>query len=191
MIDELLKSFITLFVIINPIGNVIIFMGLSHNISVKKRESAINQILIISTVLLFVFLFFGIKIFDFFSISISSFQIAGGIILLLMGVIYVLGVHIRHQSIDNEGLAVVPMSTPLLIGPGTITSAVLLVSQYGIWVVFISAVLVLSIVWLAFRFSTKLYRFMGSRWLIVTSRIMGLILASIAVEFIKKGLVGI
>jgi len=191
VIDEILKSFLVLFVIINPIGNLTIFIGLSHGMSIRKRIRVVNQALIIATILLFIFLFFGVRIFNFFSIGLDSFQIAGGIILLIMAVIYVLDIHTRNKHKGEQDLAAVPMSTPLLIGPGTITSTIILVSQYGLWITFIAAILALLCVWIIFSFSTKLYKFLGPHWSIVISRIMGLILAAIAVEFIKNGIMGL
>ena len=132
MFNEILKSFITLFVIINPIGNLTLFVGIARGISAKKRIDIVNRAMVISTILLFVFLFLGQIIFNFFNISLEGFMIGGGIILLLIAIIYVLDINTRsHPNIEDD-LAAVPMATPFLIGPGTITSVILLVSEYGI-----------------------------------------------------------
>jgi len=86
MYDEVVKAFITLFVIINPIGNLTIFIGLSRGLSAKKRVKIVNQALSIATILLILFLFLGLQIFAFFGINVESFEIAGGIILLLIAI---------------------------------------------------------------------------------------------------------
>ena len=84
----------------------------------------------------------------------------------------------------------VPIGTPLLTGPGVITSTIILVQNYGIWIPFIAAILTLCITWLIFRYSTAIYKFIGEQGSEILSRVMGIILAAIAVEFIRKGILG-
>ena len=191
MFEDIVKSFITLFVIINPIGNLTIFIGLSQGLSAKKRIKIVNQALSIATVLLFIFLFFGLQIFNFFGINVESFEIAGGIILLLIAIVYVLDIHTRKNKSTDEDIAAVPMSTPLLIGPGTITSVIILVNQFGVIVTLLAAMPALLCTWIIMRFSNKIYKTIGAHWSLVISRIMGLILAAIAIEFIREGIVNI
>jgi len=189
MYQEILKAFITLFVIINPIGNLTVFIGLSKGVDAKKKLEMVNQILVVATILLLAFLFFGTYIFNFFGIGLDSFVIGGGIILLIIAVTYLLDIQTGiHKSKD---ISAVPMGTPLLIGPGTITSTLILVNEFGVLITFIAAVLALSCVWIILRFSGKIYNLIGTHWSMAISRIMGLILAAIAVEFIKEGVVGI
>jgi len=187
MYQEALKAFITLFVIINPIGNLTVFIGLSKGMDTRKRENIVNQILMVAVILLFAFLFFGTYIFKFFGIGLDTFQIGGGIILLIIAITYLLDIHTgihRHKDISA-----VPMGTPLLIGPGAITSTLILVNQFGVLVTFIAAVFALTAVWLILRFSGGIYRLIGAHWAMVASRIMGLVLAAISVEFIKAGII--
>jgi len=189
MYHEILKSVITLFVIINPIGNLTVFIGLSKGMDTKRRIKIVNEILFVASILLFAFLFFGMYIFDFFGIGLDTFQIGGGIILLIIAITYLLdiqtGIH-KHKDISA-----VPMGTPLLIGPGTITSTLILVSEYGILITFIAAVLALLAVWFILRFSGRIYKLIGAHWAMVASRIMGLVLAAISVEFIKSGVLSV
>jgi multiple antibiotic resistance protein len=188
---EILRSFIILFVVINPIGNLTIFIGLAKGISSEKRLYIVNHTMFIASILLFVFLFFGLQIFELFKISLSSFMIAGGIILLLIAIIYVLDIHTRkHPGVENN-LAAVPMATPLLIGPGVITSTIILVNENGVFITLVAAILALLSVWFLLRFSNRLYKFLGAQWSGVLSRVMGLILAAIAIEFIKDGMLSI
>lgn len=189
MYQEILKSFITLFVIINPIGNLTVFIGLSKGMDTEKRLKIVNEILFVASILLFAFLFFGVYIFDFFSIGLDSFEIGGGIVLLIIAVTYLLDIHTGiHKHKDISG---VPMGTPLLIGPGTITSTLILVNTFGILITFIGAVFALLAVWLVLRFSGNIYTLLGAHWSMITSRIMGLVLAAIAVEFIKRGILSV
>ena len=100
MLEELLKSFITLFVIMDPFGGIPIFISLTKGFREKDRIRNANSAIGVAAGLLFIFLFFGVAIFSFFGISTSSFMIAGGIILLVLGVMYVLG--IRHNIFEKN-----------------------------------------------------------------------------------------
>ena len=188
MIDELLKSFITLFVIMDPFGNLPILISLMKGMKEKERTKNIYRAVLVASILLFIFLFFGVYIFKFFNISINSFIIAGGIILLVVGIQYVLGLRfLKEKSID---IASVPLGTPLLTGPGVITSTIILVNEYGMLITAIAAIATLAATLIILRFSSHIYRLIGEHWSNVLSRIMGLILAAIAVEFIRKGILG-
>src|SRR3989338_2675871 len=188
MIDELLKSFITLFVIMDPFGNLPILISLMKGMKEKERTKNIYRAVLVASILLFIFLFFGVYIFKFFNISINSFIIAGGIILLVVCIQYVLGLRfLKEKSID---IASVPLGTPLLTGPGVITSTIILVNEYGMLITAIAAIATLAATLIILRFSSHIYRLIGEHWSNVLSRIMGLILAAIAVEFIRKGILG-
>lgn len=191
MFDEILKSFIALFVIINPIGNLTIFIGLAKGLDAKKRTHIVNRTMAIASVLLIFFLFLGAAIFKLFNIGMDSFMIGGGIMLLIIAIIYVLDINTKTDPNIEDDIAAVPMATPFLIGPGTITSAVLLVSQYGILAPVLGAVGALLSVWIILRFSNQVYRFLGVHWASILSRVMGLFVAAIAIEFIKQGVLNI
>ncbi|MBW2989933.1 MarC family protein [Candidatus Woesearchaeota archaeon] len=187
MQQEVLKVFVTLFVIINPIGNLTVFIGLSKGMDSKKRIKIADEILLVASILLFIFLFLGQYIFTFFGIGLDSFEIGGGIVLFIISVMYLLDIHTGIHKYKD--ISAVPMGTPLLIGPGAITSILILTSQFGIIPTSIGAILALLAVWLTFRFSGGIYGLIGAHWAIVASRIMGLILAAISIEFIKSGII--
>ncbi len=189
MQQEIIKAFVTLFVIINPIGNLTVFIGLSKGMDAKKRKHIVNQILVVASILLFAFLFFGMYIFSFFGIGLDTFQIGGGLILLIIAISYLLDIHTGIHG--QKDISAVPMGTPLLIGPGTITSTLILVNEYGILITFIAAIFALLAVWLILRFSGQIYKLIGPHWAMVSSRVMGLVLAAIAVEFIKTGIISV
>ena len=118
--EGLLESFITLFVIMDPVGNIPIFISLTKGMPLIEVRKNINKSIFVASILLFAFLFFGIEIFDFFSINLESFQIAGGIILLVMGLLSVFGLMGKFFKAHGNDLSV-PIGTPLLTGPGVIT----------------------------------------------------------------------
>ena len=191
MIVEISGVFLTLFVIMDPIGGLPIFITLTKGASAQQMKKNANKALFVASILLFAFLFLGNQILDFFNISINSFQIAGGIVLAILGIQYVIGIHIKKSKFEKYDVASVPIGTPLLTGPGVITSTILLVSHYGIIITFIGAVLTLVSTWLVLRFAKKAYDIIGHQWALIISRIMGLILVAIAVEFVTKGVYGL
>jgi len=186
----IIEAFTILFVIMDPIGNLPLFIGLTKGIPIKVIKKIANRAVFVAGFLLFIFLFLGLRILEFFSINLNSFQIAGGIILLIMGIFYVFGISMKYVKSDTADLSV-PVGTPLLTGPGAITTIIILVNEKGILVTVIAAFLTLFATWVILQNSSKLYKILGEHWTNVISRVMGLILAAIAVEFIVKGILNI
>ena len=184
--EGLLEAFITLIVIMDPIGLVPFITSLSKGMPIKEVRANINASVSLAGMLLFLFLFFGIDIFRFFRINLDSFQIAGGIILLIIGILYVFGIHHRFMKSQGNDLSI-PLGTPLLTGPGVITTAIILVKEEGLFVTAFAALLALAVTWLILTNYSKIHKLLGEHWTNVTSRIMGIILTAIAVEFIKNG----
>lgn len=188
--QDLLETFIALFVIMDPIGNLPFFISMTKGMPSKEIRRNADRSILTAGILLFLFLFLGIGIFSFFSIDLDSFQIAGGIILLIMGILYIFGMPIKIFKSHSNDLSV-PVGTPLLTGPGVITTTVILVKEQGAFVTSIAAFLTLLAAYLILSNSSRIYKFLGEHWINVTSRIMGIILAAIAVEFIANGVFNI
>lgn len=188
--EGLLEAFIALFVIMDPIGNLPIFISLTKGMPIKEVKRNVDRSIFVAGVLLFVFLFLGLQIFDFFGIDINSFQIAGGIILLIIGILYVFGASLKYVKHHGNDLSV-PVGTPLLTGPGVITTTIILVKENGTMVTVIAAFLTLLATWLILMNSSRLYKIFGEHWTNAISRIMGIILAAIAIRFITEGVLNI
>lgn len=185
--EEIIKSFVALFVIMDPVGNLPLIMSLTKGMPLMEVKRNIDRSVFVAGVLLFVFLFFGLKIFELFGINLNSFQIAGGIILLVIGMLYVFGSSLRYVKHHGSDLSV-PIGTPLLTGPGVIMTTIILVKENGAFVTLIAALLTLLATWLILINSSKLYKILGEHWTNVISRVMGIILAAVAVEFIIEGI---
>ena len=140
--EGLLEAFIALFVIMDPIGNLTLFINLTKGMPLKEIKRNIDRSVFVAGVLLFIFLFFGLQVFDLFGIDLDSFQIAGGIVLLIMGILYVFGASLKYVKSHGFDLSV-PVGTPLLTGPGVITITIILVKERGILVTVIAAFLTL------------------------------------------------
>lgn len=187
---EIIESFIVLFVIMDPVGNLPFIMSLTKGMPAAAIRKNINSSVFVAGVLLFVFLFIGLDILRFFGINLDSFQIAGGIILLILGILYVLGISGKFVKSHGADLSV-PIGTPLLTGPGVIVTTIILVMENGIWDTAIAAALTLLAAWIILFNSMKVYKILGEHWTDVISRVMGIVLAAIAVKFITNGILNI
>ena len=123
-IPELVRATIALFIIVDPFGNIPIFVGLTENISDAQKKRVFNTATIVGVVLLLVFAFTGQAILTVFGITIESFEIAGGILLLIISIrILISGT--RENVESPESIGAVPIAIPLLVGPGAITTTIL------------------------------------------------------------------
>lgn len=187
MIEEVLKSFITLFVIMDPPGILPIFLGMIKGMPANVVRQQIRKAIGVASLLMLAFVFLGIGVLGVFGIDLVSFKIAGGIILLFLGIRYVLGLEVKQKKEDSHDLSV-PIGTPLLVGPGVITTIIILVDANGVVITFMAALLTLIVATIILSFATFFYRLLGRHWTNVLSRVMGIVLAAIAVDFIREGI---
>ena len=186
-VADFVKAFFAVFVAMDAFGNLPILSTLTQKLSAKERNKNVDGAVLIAAILLFIFLFFGTRILQYFGVSIDSFKIAGGIILLIIGIKIVLGVSLREERAKKYEIAAVPLATPLITGPAVITVILLLVNQFGYLLTLIASLLNLLITWVVLRQTALLFRLFGRQGSDVIARIMGLILTALAIEFIKQG----
>jgi multiple antibiotic resistance protein len=185
--QSFILTFVPLLVVIDAMGNLPFVISLSDEMSRRERSLMIRNAVITASAVGFFFLFLGQLILNAMGISVGSFAIGGGIILLVLSINYMLG----GRSLDvikEEMVAVVPIGTPLTVGPATITTLLLLATQFPIYYVVISFVLNILIVWGIFLASSYIMRFLGRGGIRAISKIASLLLAAIAVNMIIKGL---
>ncbi len=198
--NEYIKMFVGLIAVVNPLGAIPIFLSLTYGADKKEQIHLINVIAITVSIILLVSLFSGEYILEFFGITIASFKVGGGILILLMAIAMM---HARpsgatqteeelHEGESKESAAVVPLSMPLMAGPGAISTVILYghrssdITHYSLVSV---AIIALGIIlWLAFLLSPWISKRFGMTGMNIITRIMGLILAAIAIEFIANGL---
>lgn len=179
-----MHSFVTLLVIMDPFGGLPVFMTLTKDYSPERQQKSAGRAIRVSFILLTVFVFVGKGVLDFFGISLFSFQVGGGLILLILGLLYVLNIN-QHDDINYDKDIVIPMATPLIAGPGAITAIILLVSQYGIIMPFAAMIANLFIFWIAMYYTRHINKALGEQGLEIMSRIMGLLLVALAIEMIR------
>ena len=187
--DSFIFTFVPLFIVIDAIGNLPFIISASEGMSDPQRRKLINIVTITAAVVGLVFLFLGQFILDLMDISFGSFAIAGGLILLALSVRYMItGQMVETTEKKEEMVAVVPIGTPLTVGPATITTLLLLVKEYPLYWVLISFALNLLIVWIFCMLGNWISRFLGQGGIRAVSRVFSLLLAAIAVSMVIKGL---
>lgn len=196
-IDPFLKILVTLLIIMDPMGNLPFFMLFSKLHSRSERNRMAVTAPAAACAILIFFAVTGDHVLRWFSISLPAFQIAGGAVFLIYS-LQMLGLipsgiktsqQEEHEGLSKEGVALVPLAIPLLAGPGAIT-AVLVWRQgdAGLPVLLAAIVAACLLAYLVFRFADWILRFMGFSGLRVVTRLMGLLLAVIAVQFMVDGL---
>jgi multiple antibiotic resistance protein len=197
---EYTKIFISLFAIIDPVGVIPIIIAFTAGMTARKRERVGRMASLSVLVILLAALLLGEAILSFFGISIHSFRTGGGILLLLMAINMLIGDRAAPAPEDGDGdntssIAIVPLSTPLLAGPGAISTVIVDAHKAGTsghYAAMALIILLLSItVWLTFLIAPWVSRRLGRIGSNVVTRLMGLLLAAIAVEFIAGGLRGL
>lgn len=191
-ISAVVYSFSVLFVILDPILSIPIFSSMTEG----QSKSEINrQGLIAAAVaggLMYIFLFFNFVIFDVLGITLPAFQVAGGVIIFILGLQMALGIDIgQPKEHKKKSAAGVVIGTPLLCGPGTITTVLLLSSEYGIPVVAIAIALCLVATWIILRFASTIQRILGDEITDIMGKVLGMLLAAIAIKIISQGIISL
>ncbi|MCX8041722.1 MAG: MarC family protein [Thermodesulfobacteriaceae bacterium] len=198
-IGFLIKSFLAIFTIVDPIGAVPLFLNITSNYSREERKRVAFMSSVTVLVTLTIFLWIGKLILNFFHISISSFKIAGGALLFITAIEMLFGrvgqVKTSAQEIsyfkEKEDIAIVPLGIPYLAGPGAITTVIILGENttliQKVSLFFIIGGVALSI-YLFLSQAYLIFKFLGELGTKATIRILGLILATIATEYILTGI---
>lgn len=200
---EYLKILVALVAIVNPIGAIPIYVSLATEMSEKERTRMPGVISAAVVSILLAALFFGELILNFFGITIDSFRVGGGILLLILSIsmLHAKTSATKHTSEEmaeggeRESVAIVPLSTPLLAGPGAISSVILYSQKSGslIHYTLVAAdILLLGLMlWAVFKLTPWISKNISKTGINIFTRLMGLVLAAIAVEFIANGLKGL
>lgn len=187
IISGIIYSFAALFIILDPILSVPIFAAMTKGLNPKEIHKQAFIAVAVAGALMYLFLIFNRMIFDVLGLNMPSFQIAGGILLFLLGIQEALGIEIGHCKEHSKTAAGVVIGTPLLCGPGTITTVMLLSRGYGILVPFIAITLALFATWLVLYYAEKIQRILGEVVTDIMGKVLGMLVAAIAVKIIASG----
>ncbi len=192
-----IASFTTIFVLVDPPGNIPSFLALTDRFGAGFRNAVSKKSVIIGCFLLIIFALGGKLFLEFFNVSINSLRIAGGILLFVIAIDILLGsrrdtyTSSDASESDIDSLAIFPIAIPLYTGPGAITGTIVLANEATDvvmrGVVILSIVVVYGIVRLTHMYSHLIIRYMGSSGSNIIARLMAIFLAAIAVEFVFAG----
>ena len=190
-LGSLLYAFSALFVILDPILSVPIFASMTRGQSSAEISKQAVTAVAVAGFLLYIFLFFNFFIFDILGISLPSFQVAGGFLLFILGMQMALGIDIGRPKDHSPSAAGVIIGTPLLCGPGAITTVILLVTDMGILIPAVAIALSLGATWIILRFSAEIQKLLGDCVTEIMARVLGMLVAAIAVKIIADGIIGL
>ncbi len=186
------QAFVTLFVILDPPGAAPIFLGLAAGKTVKEQRKLAWQAAFVSLFVIVTFALFGNALLDYLNISLAALQGAGGILLLITGLGLLTGSLVESESASSQNIALVPLGTPLLAGPGAIVTTMLYVQKADnggqLTSLALAIIAVHIIIGITFMFSTKILAVIKDSGVTLLARIAGLLLSAIAVEMIVSSI---
>ena len=183
--------FVPLFVAVDPLGVLPIYMGLVENITFSKRRHVLLQFFITASAVSLAFLTVGPAVLALLGITVSDFMVAGGVLLFAISLMDLLTGEKRRRRVDEKTLGAVPLGVPIIVGPAVFTISVVLANMYTFWITAAALLTNIFIAVVVFRFSDLLSRLLGNTGLKILSKIASLLLASIAVMLIRQGIFNI
>jgi multiple antibiotic resistance protein len=178
-----------MFVAIDPIGLAAIFLGLGQGVAAKQRQQIARQATLTGGAVALGFLLLGANVFKAVGISVSDFQIAGGLILFVLAARELINSAAKPEKMPHD-FGVVPLGMPLIAGPALITTLIAMAQAFGLAIALSALGMNLVLVILAFTFSERLGRLIGATGMRAISKIISMLLAAIAVNMIRRGLSG-
>lgn len=198
---EFVSIFVRLFVVIDPFGSLVLFVAMTGTTDNKTRKTITNDAVVYGGLILLFFAIFGSYILSFFGISIEALEIAGGLILLIMGIEMVREGD-RPKSMGGGGqveadIGIVPFATPFIAGPGAISLVIILMKgevftsiENDIFTI-ASIAIVMAIIYIFFIFSARITRVLGEKVLKALTRIFGLLVAGFAIQYFLNALISL
>lgn len=187
MLKNILLSFIPLFVAIDAIGVLPIFVSLTEGVNPKEKTKVIIQSMLTAMCLAVGFIFLGKGIFRILGITMGDFMVAGGAILFCLAITDIIN-PVKRRRIPVQGLGAVPLGTPLIVGPAVLTTSLVIISQYGLVATLVSVLVNILLAGIIFGLSVYLMKVLGEAGTKALSKIMSLLLGAIAVMLVRKGL---
>ncbi len=182
------QAVVALFIITDPLGNLPLFMGLTQGMNKEERSRTFFEALYVAFLLLLLFTIAGAGILNLFMINLHDFKIAGGLLLLVMSFFILIRGHLMQPEEGGDPGAV-PLGCPLLVGPGAITTAMVLIGMYGMGITLLAVAVNFCISGLILYFGDAIYDKLGKTGGMIIAKVMAIMLAAIAVKFIREGIV--
>lgn len=188
MFQTFLLTFTAIFVTLDIIGTLPVYIGMTRNMKETERRKAVNQSMIVALVVAVIFMVAGRALFHFLGIELGDFKIAGGIVLLLIALADLLG---GPESVQKStgSTGIVPLAVPLISGPAVLTALLIQVDTSGYPITMAALLLNYLIAWVVLSRSDLIQRAIGKDGTVVISKIAALLLAAIAVSMVRTGIV--
>ena len=187
-VPVLVKTFVAVFVLADALGNAPIFLVLTKGMEIEQKNSVVDRASLIGTAVILAFAFGGQTVLDYLHISMGSLEIAGGLLLLLVALELLTGKLDEPAQTKDVNVALVPLGTPLLAGPGAIVATMVFVqrieSSWDAVAVGAGIVAVHLTLWLTMRYSVVIIRVIKDSGVLLITRIAGLLLSAIAVQLV-------
>ena len=177
---------LSIFLVMNPFSSIPTFLSITSGVGRDTLKSYANRAVVVAGALLFMFIFIGSPLMSLFGVTMESFRVAGGVILVLMGAELVFGLKMSKMSEEKDAPWII-VATPIMTGPGVITAAILFTQEYGYAEVILAGMVALIATWALLRLSPSIVRLVGVNALSITSKIVGLLLAALGVEYMFQG----
>ena len=197
MLEIFLQYFVLYFVVIDPIGTTPLFLVVTKGLNAKDKNKVAFEGVLIATIVLLFFSFFGNYVLKYLGISFPAFTIAGGVILFLIALEMLFDIRSerKKRSINDkrDKISIFPIAIPLLAGPAAITSVILTISQaegsYSLLIInIICLISVMLVSFVILRVFTKFQKFINEKIINIFSRVIGIILAALSIQYILDGI---
>jgi multiple antibiotic resistance protein len=188
-LDKFWLCFVPLFVAVDALGTVPIFLGMTAGLERERVRRVLLQSTLTAAVVALSFLALGTAVLRFMGITMADFMVAGGILLFAMAMADLLNSPHIHAAAAPENFGAVPLGVPLIAGPALMTTSLLLLDQHGIWPTAAAVVANITIAGVLFLGSNSIFKFLGKTGARTLSKVANLLLAAIAVMIIRKGFV--
>lgn len=188
------RAFVAVFVLADALGNAPVFLVLTKGMEPEERNRVVDRATLVATAVLIVFTFIGQPILNYLHISMASLEVAGGLLLLLIALDMLRGELDAPIVEQGRDIAITPLALPLLAGPGTLTTVMLLVADdtVNIYVSYTSVVTgiiaAMAVTWFIMRQSARIDKWIGVEGAVIATKLLGFLLAALAVEIGVGGL---
>jgi multiple antibiotic resistance protein len=187
-IVNLVRATVALFIIVDPIGLVPIFSNVTGSLSQPEKTKMFRVVIYTGATLLTIFALVGQELLALFGISLPSFEMAGGLLLLLLSLDILFRGERFAKPGSHEDAGIVPIAFPLLVGPGAITTTMIAFGAYGILVTLGSVLIVMLLSWLVMKQTDRIHALLGKTGSSVIAQVMAVFIAAIAIQFIITGI---
>jgi multiple antibiotic resistance protein len=187
-------SFIPIFVAVDCLGTIPIFLSLTERLDAKRRQQVIVHSVATATIIAILFMVIGKFVLSVIGVTIDDFKIAGGILLLVLSINLLLPGKFKGENLlasKEDDIGVFPLGTPLITGPAVLTTTLIALDSFGLIPTFVSLVLNMLFVWFTFIYAGKLMKLMGKAGIRAFSKVAYILLAAIAIMMVRKGIMGI